>query len=82
MRSTLSIRKKILFYWKEKKSYKKIRDLLLLHDRFKISVTSIYKIVKKFKTDEQVSDRRRSGRIPILRPRHLAYLDELIRNNI
>lgn len=76
------MRRRIIFYWKSKETYKRIQELLLQENKkFKTSVNTICQVVKRFKNEQRLTDLPRTGRHPKLRKKHLEYLNELISND-
>ena len=58
-------------------SYEKIRKKLLT-ENYKISVNSIFKIIKKYKNFHRIIDHHRSGRKRLFSFEIYEYIDEII----
>jgi hypothetical protein len=68
MKTSDYMRRRIIFYWKNKETYKRIQELLLQeNEKFKTSVKTICQVVKRFKNEQSLTDLHRSGRHPKLR---------------
>ena len=77
-RMNMSTRVRVIILWQKGYSVSQIRDGLL-EEETPVSLVSIYKILKKFKTTGNVRDCKRKASTPkLLGPEQLRFIDEAL----